>query len=230
MTQRTHSASLLGFACGRLPLVIALAATAALAGCQTVSNSQTSEVEDNQFAASPANIASLTGVVQRNPNDPQAYNMRGSVFGQSGRNEDALADFNKAISLDPNYAQAYANRALIHRKTGKLDLALADYNKALQLDPNYAVAYLGRGVVYRLKKQTLDAFNDFNKAIAIRPDNAQAYLQSRPALSKPAPAPVRHRRFLHRHWPVAERGRAIYRARPKLHGDQRFQGGRQRSR
>ena len=88
-------------------------------------------------------------MVQRNPNDPQAYNMRGSVFGQSGRNEDALTDFNKAISLDPNYAQAYANRALIYRQTGKLDLALADYNKALQLDQNYAVAYLGRGMVYR---------------------------------------------------------------------------------
>jgi hypothetical protein len=86
MTQRTHSASLLGPAGDRLARIVALVATAALAGCQTVGSSQTSEVEDNQFAASPANIASLTGVVQRNPNDPQAYNMRGSVFGQSGRN------------------------------------------------------------------------------------------------------------------------------------------------
>ena len=109
------------------------------------------------------------------PNDPQAYNMRGSVFGQAGRNDEALADFNKAISLDPNYAQAYANRGLIYRKTGKLDLALADYNKALTLDPNYAAAYLGRGIVYRPAQAAPEAFNDFNKAIAIRPDNAEAY-------------------------------------------------------
>ena len=103
-----------------------LAAAATLGGCGTIGGSggtvsQTTETEDNQFAASPANIASLTGVIQRNPNDPQAYNMRGSVFGQAGRNDEALADFNKAISLDPNYAQAYANRGLIYRKTGKLD-------------------------------------------------------------------------------------------------------------
>ena len=114
----------------RLPARSAAAAPSASAAC-----SPTTEVEDNQLAASPANIASLTAVVQRNPNDPQAYNMRGSVFGQAGRNDEALADFNKAISLDPNYAQAYANRGLIHRKTGKLDLALADYNKALDARP-----------------------------------------------------------------------------------------------
>jgi Flp pilus assembly protein TadD len=45
-------------------------------------------------------------VVQRNPSDPQAYNMRGSVIGHAGRYDKALADFNKAIGTDANYAQA----------------------------------------------------------------------------------------------------------------------------
>ncbi|HEY0568999.1 MAG TPA: tetratricopeptide repeat protein, partial [Xanthobacteraceae bacterium] len=135
----------------RLARVVAIIAASALSACQTVSGTQTSETEGNQYAASPANLASLSSVVERNPNDPQAYNMRGSVYGQAGRHQEALADFNKAISLDPNYAQAYANRALIYRQTGKADQALADYNKALSLDQSYAVAYLGRGIVYRQK-------------------------------------------------------------------------------
>src|SRR5438874_11190894 len=148
-----------GFA-GLVPLV----AAAALAACQTVTGSPTTETDDSQFAASPTNVASLGSVIQRNPNDPQAYNMRGSVYGQSGRHQDALADFNKASQLDPNYDQAYANRGLIYRQTGKFDLALADYNKALQLDPSYAVAYLGRGIVRRQRKQAPDASNDSNTA------------------------------------------------------------------
>ena len=36
------------------------------------------------FATSPANIASLTDVVVRNPDDAQAYNVRGAVLGQAG--------------------------------------------------------------------------------------------------------------------------------------------------
>ena len=133
----------------RLTCALFLAAAASLAGCQSsnFTSAPTSETEDSQLAASPGNIASLTSVVQRNPNDPQAVNMRGTVFGQAGRHQEALADFSKAISLDPNYTQAYANRALIYRKTGKLDLAMADYNKALELDQNYAIAYIGRGII-----------------------------------------------------------------------------------
>jgi len=126
-----------------------LVAALALSACKTVGSSAVGEDEDQLQAASPANIASLSDVVQRNPNDAQAYNMRGSVLGRAGRPQEALADFNKAIAIDPNYAQAYANRGQVQRQSNKLDLALADYNKALQIDASYATAYLGRGMVYR---------------------------------------------------------------------------------
>ena len=162
----------------RATLAFALLA-ALLAGCSSLGSNVLStgapESGDAAYATSPANIASLTDVVTRNPKDPQAYNMRGSVFGQAHPYEEAPADFNKALTLDPNYAQAYANRALIYRETGKLDGALADYDKALQIDPSYSNAYLGRGMAYRAEHQPMPALHDFNKAIAIRPDSAQAY-------------------------------------------------------
>ena len=120
-------------------------------------------------------VASLSEVIQKHPDDPQAYNMRGSVLADAGNADAALSDFNKAISLDPNYAQAYANRGLLHRQSGKLELALADYNKALSIDGNYAAAYLGRGIVHRQQGSHVQALADLNKAIALRPDNAQAY-------------------------------------------------------
>src|SRR5687768_2448801 len=91
-----------------------LAAVLALGGCQTIGNGGASMVENEEVAriASPTNIASLSDVIRRNPNDPQAFNMRGSVYGRAARYQEALEDFNQAIRIDPKYAQAYANRGL----------------------------------------------------------------------------------------------------------------------
>jgi len=84
---------------------IALTAIA-LGGCSmtlgSLSPSSEPKEEPAQVATS-ANLASLTETIKNNPNNPQAYNMRGSVLAQAGKTEEALGDFNKAISLDPNY-------------------------------------------------------------------------------------------------------------------------------
>ena len=137
----------------RASLSVALSALL-LCGCSfnLGSLTPTAEPEPAQLTSS-SNIASLTETIKNNPNDPQAYNMRGSVLAQAGKPDEALADFNKAISLDPNYGQVYANRGLIYRQSKKFDLAMADYERALSLDANYAPAYLGRGMVYKARKQ-----------------------------------------------------------------------------
>src|SRR5262245_8462819 len=149
---------------GRIGAVLAAAATAALlGGCPGLG--VISQEPDPNVAATSTNIASLTEVIQRNPNDPQAYNVRGAVLGRAGRNDEALADFNKAVSINPSFAQAYSNRGLVYRQMKKLDLALADYNKAVELDPAYAPAWLGRRHVQRAQGNAMQALTDFNKAM-----------------------------------------------------------------
>src|SRR5271156_1528434 len=142
-----------------LPLLGALA----LAACASFSGLSSSEKDDTALTPSQSNLTSLSAVVEKHPDDPQAYNVRGSVLAEAGQTEQALADFNKAISLDANYAQAYANRALLYRQAGKLDLALADYNKALSIDGAYAPALLGRGIVHREQGRSTQALADLNK-------------------------------------------------------------------
>src|SRR5215472_11628749 len=138
----------------RVPALVLIALSAS--GCSinlgSLTPSSSAEPEPARLTSS-SNIASLSETIKNNPNDPQAYNMRGTVLAQAGKPDEALADFNKAISLDPNYGQAYANRGLIYRQGKKLDLAMADYEKALSLDANYGPAYLGRGMVFKARKQ-----------------------------------------------------------------------------
>ena len=102
-----------------------IAAGLGLSACQ--SSGPTGELATIDTAqGSEQNIASLTAVIARNPQDPEAYNVRGSAYGRGGRYAEALKDFETAIKLRPNFYQAYANRALIYRFTGDQAQALAD--------------------------------------------------------------------------------------------------------
>ncbi len=163
------------------PRLLLLAAAIALGGCSATSGvtspGSTTGGDDTEssYIGSTTNLASLGEVVQRNPNDPQAFNMRGTVLARTGRNAEALADFSRAIQIDPNYAQALANRALVHRRMGRLDQALADYNRAITADQNYAAAYVGRGNIYRAQNRQGEALADYNRAIQINGSDAQAY-------------------------------------------------------
>src|SRR5579863_3954877 len=95
-------------------LVVAAAALA-LAGCESTGFGgrpvgNVAEVEVDSSGASAANIASLSDVIQRNPNDSFAYNTRGAAYAKTGRYQNAIDDFTKAIQIDPNFVGAYVNR------------------------------------------------------------------------------------------------------------------------
>jgi tetratricopeptide (TPR) repeat protein len=166
----------------RVTALAALAAVAmGVAGCSfnlsSLDPPSAPEKEDPPQVTPSSDSGSLAETVKSTPTDPQAFNARGLVLAQAGKNEQALADFNKAISLDSNFGQAFANRGQIYRKTNRLDQAVVDYDRAIALDANYAPAYLGRGQVHKAKGETMEALEDLNKAISLRPDTAEAYYQ-----------------------------------------------------
>jgi tetratricopeptide (TPR) repeat protein len=129
----SHLSSRASRSCPRGPVTFALIAVT-LSGCSINLGSLTSSEPEPAKLTSQSNIASLSETIKSHPSDPQAYNMRGAVLAQAGKTDEALADFNKAISLDANYGQAYANRGLVHRQTRHFDQAMADYERALSLD------------------------------------------------------------------------------------------------
>ena len=105
--------------------ILAIAGVAlALAGCETTGfgaapTGNVAEVEVDTSGASSVNIASLSDVIQRNPNDSVAYNTRGAAYAKIGRYQNAIEDFTKAIQIDPNFAGAWTNRALAYRQIQK---------------------------------------------------------------------------------------------------------------
>ena len=180
-----------------LAAMTALASALALAACTTGPSGEVTTVDVAQ--GSDQNISSLTEVIERNPADPEAYNVRGSAYGRGGRYREALRDFDKAIELQPNFYQAYANRALIQRFLGDQQAALNDYNRSIELNSNYDAAYIGRGNLYRKAGQTRDAFDDFQRAIQLDTTDPRAYHNRGLIYQSARPARLRHRRLLDRH-------------------------------
>ncbi|TIX98126.1 MAG: GlcNAc transferase, partial [Mesorhizobium sp.] len=63
----------------RFALTAALLSGLALAGCQTVPTGEFTNIDKAQGSAE--NISSLSAVIQRSPQDPEGYNVRGSAYG-----------------------------------------------------------------------------------------------------------------------------------------------------
>ena len=128
--------------------------TLALITCLLVMGCQSSPVEKavklDPVQGTEANIASLTQVVNKNPNSAEAYNVRGTAYGRAGQNRAALEDFTRALQLNPKFYQAYANRALIYRQVGEPSNAIKDYTKALKINPQYDDAYIDYEKVHKL--------------------------------------------------------------------------------
>ena len=113
--------------------------------------------------------------VERDLNDAQEYNNRGSGWAAKGDYAKAIADFNAATRLDPKSVAAYRNRAQAWQEQGEFDKAIADYKKVIQLDPQDARAYSERGTVWGAKGDSNQAIADFNVAIRLDPEDAAAY-------------------------------------------------------
>lgn len=161
---------------------VLLVATLMLGGCETVGSVGSVGTGVAEVVAptkdSSANLESLTEVIRRNPNDPEAYNTRGTVYARIGEFSDAIADFTKAIQLDPKNTTAYTNRALALRQTKRNDLALADFDRAIESNPNHAPAYIGRANLLRAQGRLDQALSDLDQAIRLNPEGglgAQAF-------------------------------------------------------
>ncbi|TGU08449.1 tetratricopeptide repeat protein, partial [bacterium M00.F.Ca.ET.156.01.1.1] len=70
----------------------------------------------------------------------EPYNGRGLSYLATGDEDNAFADFNKAIKLDGKNAEAWANQALIYERRGDKVRAAKSYREAIHLNPNYQPA------------------------------------------------------------------------------------------
>lgn len=115
-----------------------------------------------------------THVLKSQDKTPLPYRNRANYRRDQGRIEEALADYNAALSLKPDGA-LYNSRAKLYFNQQKYDKALTDYNKAIETDSTQGEFYVNRGAVFALTGQLELALQDFTKGLILDPEHANGY-------------------------------------------------------
>jgi tetratricopeptide (TPR) repeat protein len=100
--------------------------------------------------------------------DPaEAFNSRGMMLTDTNRHEEALANFDAALSLNPDFIEAHNNRAVVLAVMRRPHEALLSYGRALALSPGLITVLNNRGNLLQELGRIDEALADYDKALAL---------------------------------------------------------------
>jgi tetratricopeptide (TPR) repeat protein len=104
-----------------------------------------------------------------------AHNRRGELLVEAGRQQEAINDFQLAISLDSECSLAIHNRAVTLAEQNNYEAALVDFNRVIELNPGLAVAYRNRAELFAAQGKMNEAVADYTRAIEGMANDAELY-------------------------------------------------------
>ncbi len=93
----------------------------------------------------------------------------------SGRLDEAIAHYRKALEIRPDFTEAHYSLGLILARRGQFDEAIAQYRKALEIRPDFTDARNNLGLILARRGQSDEAIAQYQKALEINPNDMQAH-------------------------------------------------------
>jgi lipoprotein NlpI len=97
------------------------------------------------------------------------------LLAATGKNDQALAAFNKLVESFPESPLSYNNRGMFLQRQGKYDDAIVDFTRAVERDPNYYYSYTNRGFTLLQMDNPTAAQPDFTQSLKLNPQQAFVY-------------------------------------------------------
>lgn len=114
-------------------------------------------------------------IVDRYPEDAEAWCVLSSINGYLGRIDEAENCCRRAIALRQDYSEAHVNMGNVLSAKGRYDEALCHYQTVLRLNPRHAVAYCNVGYVQSALGRYDDAAESYQAAIDLDPRLTEAH-------------------------------------------------------
>lgn len=114
-------------------------------------------------------------VISKYPTVEVAYKNRGNYYGQNGKHDLALKDYDVYLKMNQTDPNIYVNFGNVMNLKNQNNKALDAYNKALALDPNNFQALMNRGNIQGTLLQYDNAIADYNRVEQLDPGFTQLY-------------------------------------------------------
>lgn len=126
-----------------------------------------------QLGEFPAAMEAFERAQAVDPSYAAAFRNRGAVLLYScGRPEEALADFDSALTLDPSWDVAHASRAEALFNLGLNSEAVSEYDTATTLGADHYSFYLNKGRALYALDRDYEAVASFSIALELAPNSA----------------------------------------------------------
>lgn len=112
----------------------------------------------------------LDEMLAMDPNDAEAYYLRGVAYEQQANLEKAKQAYDDCLKRQPDNQAALNNRGVVQGQLGKSELAIADLERAIEVNPRDALAWSNLGLAQHLLHRHEDALTSYAKAIEIQPE------------------------------------------------------------
>jgi protein O-mannosyl-transferase len=115
-------------------------------------------------------------------NGYMAYNNLGLALYNTGRTDEALADYRKALEIKPDFAAAHFNLGCLLADRGRTDEAINEYRKALEIKPDFAEARINLGCLLEKTGRADEAIAHYWKVLEVNPCSINALINLAGAL------------------------------------------------
>jgi tetratricopeptide (TPR) repeat protein len=121
-------------------------------------------------------LALFNDTIGKNPASWLSYSNRAVDYTQSGRDDLAMADLDKALELNPNEADALQTRGVINLKRKHFAEAFADFDRSIAIRPWRIDYWKNRCLANRVTGKFDAALADAGRIIAMDPGDVENHL------------------------------------------------------
>jgi len=152
----------------KIPAVIpSVAAGAVLAGCLWGTEHQLRFWQNSETLFAHAIAVTKDNAI--------AHINLGVALEQDNQQQEAIAEYRKAIDIEPGRFQAHNNLANLLAAMGSREKAFEEYQEALRLNPNSPVAHMNFATLLIDMGRFDEAMNEYTKAAQLDPEDPRTY-------------------------------------------------------